>query len=251
MFSDRPNIKAEEVELTVFALSLHEVFRHRVIPRYVEFRNSVDEPVRSHAQDLRSYLVKLADIGEARRLISLEPTNPEAEELAPLNRFLEELTAQLAKWRLVPSDGRGPLLGPFAAALALGLETPHKRWRENVPDRLVVMPGLGGGTFCQAGSYSQAWLRHGREQASEWATSLGLNILAPGHGRVPGHNKILEEPSGSLHGYQLHDAEWWTVRNVGKVDLSDISRAISKHYQHVQRAHRRMDWALASQDAAQ
>ena len=98
----------------------------KAYPRFEAFHQAVSGVGSSYEATCRRMVALATDPDEALRLTTLQGAEPGHADVAWIDEFTLALGPVLATWGLVPPDGAGPLLVPFAVALARGVaETPH------------------------------------------------------------------------------------------------------------------------------
>ena len=214
-------------------MSLHEKLIKDAIKGYMEFRQGIDRVASANEDSLLLWRERTRSLKEAAAWHRLEVEDPAYPEFVPVNRTLMELKQELVRWRMAPAEGNAPLVGPFAAALALGIATGGRLGTES-SSRLLVAPNLGSGTFVQALAYSQWLVHHPNDPLQAFGASMGLWPTSPGHGRI-----------GQ---YQLHDAQWWILVHIGHVGVTKVAEKATKTRQEIQKSLKNTDKALGIRD---
>ena len=208
----------DDLEARLKGWTLHEKLIDDAVQGYTRFRTAVERVAGNHSATFAPWTKRVQSVDNALRWARQVQ---EAEgQMAPGARALAELRGVLVQWKLAPPAGEAPLLGPFAAGLALGLEQSRRWYGSDGPVALRVVPGLGGGTFLQGLGDGRLWGRHGGVASVHEVAALGLKVVLPGHGRV-----------GQ---YQLQDAQWWVLVHIGGVNVTKVAREANKTYQELQ-----------------
>ena len=223
----------DDQEAWLEGLSLHEKLIKDAVTGYMEFRRGIDRVASANEDTLLLWRERTRSLNEAAAWHRLEVEDPEDSEFAPVNRTLMELKTELVRWRMAPAEGDAPLVGPFAAALALGVDAGG-RLGTKMPSRLLVVPNIGSGTFLQALAYSQWWGQHPNDPPQAFGASMGLWPTRPGHGRI-----------GQ---YQLQDAQWWALVHIGRVGVTKVAEKVNKTHQEIQKSLKHTMRALGIRD---
>ena len=221
---------SDEVEAELMVWTLHDELVEEAVPRYMEFRRSIDEVTQRTADTLICWTGRTSNVDEATRWISLGKEEPLHPEFNTLTSALADLRNELVKWKLAPETGEAPLLNPFAAALAVSLEQAKLRYRMDKPFELTVVPGLGGGTFLQGLAYYRLCSMHCQPLPRKTIKAIGLDINRPGSG-LPGQ-------------YQIKDAQWWILIRIGEITLTKVARTVNKTRQEIQKSLKNTERAL-------
>ena len=212
--------------------SLQEKLLDQAIAGYIQFRWAIELVARKHAETFLFWTERPRSLQDAMRWIRRDVVDA-LPDLAAVRGALADLGKELARWRLVPGEGKAPLLNPFAVGLALSLEHARRVYGTVTPLQLQVVPNLAGGTFFQGLAYGHLWDLYGDGIPSDLVDGLGLKTTRPGHGRI-----------GQ---YQMQDSQWWVLVHIGGVKLMEVARAANISYQEIQRSLKNTDRALGLQ----
>ncbi len=200
----------------------------KVYTRFEAFHQAVSGVGSSYEATCRRVVSLARDSDEAIRLATLQASDRGNVDVARIDGFTRALGQVLANWRLVAPDGVGPLLGPFAVALARGIAgTPHALMAHGV-SRISVVPGLAGGALLAGLAYG--YLPEPERQSESKIGALGLQVVRSGSGRIAQA--------------QVIDAQVWVLRFIGEASLSDLETWQRRHYQQIQRLLETTDRAL-------
>ena len=213
-----------------------------VLGGYTAFRKEIEGLTRPHTSALRNFVDRAADQHEAERLVRLETETPGHPDLEVANTFTAALGKTLGTFRLVNhTDERGPLLGPFAAAIALGLGDPMRGWLTDVPGQLRPPYRLAGGSFTQGVAYHhlrrRVWSERPharyREPTVRDLVRIGLSSREIGRGRV--------------NARQIRGAYWWVVVRLGTTPTATLASLVGVDPPDVRKAVAHFDRLLAGQ----
>ncbi len=223
----------DDQEAWLEVVSLHEKLIKDAIKGYMEFRRGIDRVASANEDTLLLWRERTQSLNEAAAWHRLEVEDPADPEFVPVNRTLMDLKQELVRWKLAPAEETAPLVGPFAAALALGVASSG-RLGTKLLSRLLVVPNLGSGTFLQALAYSQWWVQHPDDPPQAFGVSMGLWPTSPGHGR--------------MGQYQLQDAQWMTLVYIGQVGVTKVAEKATKTHQEIQKSLKNTKMALGIWD---
>lgn len=202
--------------------NLHEPLLDEAIEGYTRFRQSIEAVARIHSGTFQLWTKRVANEKDAAKWIAHESDNPSDPEFAVLNGALSDLKTEMTKWKLAYEGSDAPLVNPLAVAIALGIEDTRKWHHKDGPDRIEVVPNLGGGTFLQGIGYGRMCSPFGNPPPEEGVELLGLKVVRPGSGRTAQ--------------YQLQDGQWWVLRYVGGVKLVSIALKTNIYRQEIQKS---------------
>ena len=133
----------------------------------------------------------------------------------------------LARWKLAPSAGSSPIVGPFVAALVRGVYAGRSGPFPTLHG-LRIVPGVDGGNLLSVLAYGHGVDRG--DSAIGTAEALGLRPSPIGPGR------LVDQP-------QLIDAQLWTLRRIGGIPVKELAswRGVGRQ---------RMDHMLGTMDRA-
>ena len=140
-------------------------------------------------------------------------------QLKGLPAFLDDLRHALARWKLTRMASPSPILGPFAAALARGVQAGTRRPSPTIPS-LRVVPVVDSGEVLSVLAYGHCVDKGDRSIAT--AKAMGLRPTPLGRGRLVG------QP-------QLIDARLWTLRRIGGLAVVDLASWHGVNRQHINR----------------
>ena len=134
----------------------------------------------------------------------------------------------LARWKLAPSAGSSPIVGPFVAALVRGVYAGRSGPFPTLHG-LRIVPGVDGGNLLSVLAYGHRVDRG--DGAIGTAEALGLRPSPIGPGR------LVDQP-------QLIDAQLRTLRRIGGIPVKELARWRGVGRQRVEHMLGAMDRAL-------
>ena len=185
----------------------------KALPQFQEFRQRLEAVLHQHGSEWYRAVELSRDKVIAKRLAEIESEDPENRLLDWTDPYLRATQQVLGESKLAPSTGPAPLVGPLAAALALG--------------------GYAAGIHKGSTTY------HLQLHVSR--STLGLQGF---FGALAGPTSVRGIGQGRIGDYQGREARLLTRVRLGGLRVAEVSQSLSITRREAYRALKNMECAL-------
>ena len=185
----------------------------KALPGFREFRRRLEAILHEHRSEWHRALELSRDKVIAKRLAEIESEDPTNRVLARTDPYLKAIQQVLGETELAPRTGPAPLVGPLAAALALG--------------------GYAAGTHKGARTYCL--------QLHVSRSTLGLQGF---FGALAGPTSMRGIGQGRIGDYQGREARILTRVRLGGLGVPEVSQSLFIDRREAYRALKNMGGAL-------